>query len=63
MTLELEPLETGVERLAETGWTPGASYEPEADAELMEEDRQEAKKREEREKAKSCGGLSCEFVV
>eukprot|EP00903_Cladosiphon_okamuranus_P012381 g11604.t1 len=58
MTLELEPLETSVEHLAETGWTPGVSYEPEADAELMEEDRQEARKREEREKAKSCGGLS-----
>ena len=60
MTLELGPLETCVEHLAETGWKPGRTYEPEADAELMEEDRVSARKREEREKAKSCGSLSCE---
>eukprot|EP00903_Cladosiphon_okamuranus_P005778 g5726.t1 len=52
MTLEMEPLEMGMEKLSPTGWVAGKSYDPEADAELMEEDRKEAVKRAER-KAKS----------
>ena len=63
MTLELEPLANGLKRLTESGWTPGVSYEPKADAELMEEDRQAAETREERKKAKSRGGLSCEYAA
>ena len=42
-----------------TGWVAGKSYDPEADAELMAEDRVEAVKRAER-KAKS-GFFSCEI--
>ncbi|CAN0161166.1 unnamed protein product [Scytosiphon promiscuus] len=52
MTLEMEPLEMGMEKLTPSGWEAGKSYDPEADAELMEEDRAEAVKRAER-KAKS----------
>ncbi|CBJ25934.1 probable fusion protein [Ectocarpus siliculosus] len=52
MTLEMEPLEMGMEQLAPTGWEHGHSYDPEADAELMAEDRVEAVKRAER-KSKS----------
>lgn len=57
MTLEMEPLEMGMEQLAPTGWEPGHSYDPEADAELMAEDRVEAVKRAQR-KSKS-NFLSC----
>lgn len=63
MTLELEMLEACTEHLAGTGWTPGTAYEPEADAELMEEDRQAATKREEKEKEESCGSFNCENPV
>ena len=59
MTLEMEPLETGVRQLASTGWKAGQAYDPEADAELMEEDRLEALKRAERN-AKS-GFFSCKW--
>ncbi|CAN0277536.1 unnamed protein product, partial [Ectocarpus sp. 13 AM-2016] len=52
MTLEMEPLEMGMEQLAPTGWEAGQSYDPDADAELMAEDRVEAVKRAER-KSKS----------
>lgn len=61
MTLEMEPLEMGMEKLAPTGWKAGKAYDPEADAELMREDKEEAVKRAER-KAKS-GFFSCEFLI
>ncbi|CAM9843253.1 unnamed protein product [Ectocarpus sp. 6 AP-2014] len=57
MTLELEPLETGNEHLAESGWTAGISFDPEGDEELMEEDRAMAERREERKK-QACGGFT-----
>lgn len=63
MPLELEPLETCRDLLADTGWTAGISHEPDADAELMEEDRAAARAREERENSKGCGDLSCESGV
>eukprot|EP00752_Nemacystus_decipiens_P018246 g16374.t1 len=50
MTLEMEPLEMGIEKLTASGWVAGKSYDPEADAELMAEDRVEAVKRAERKK-------------
>lgn len=62
MTLELEPLETGNEHLAESGWTAGISFDPEGDEELMEEDRAMAERREERKK-QACGGFTCEPVL
>lgn len=47
-------------RVQPSGWVAGKSYDPEADAELMAEDRVEAVKRADR-KAKS-GIISCEAV-
>lgn len=48
MTLEMEPLELAMSELAQSGWEAGSSYDPVADAELMDEDKVEAAKREER---------------
>lgn len=58
MTLEMEAIETSLAKLAPSGWAPGHTYHPEADKELMEEDRIEAMKREERNKRS--GFFSCE---
>lgn len=61
MTLEMEPLEIGVKQLAATGWKAGQAFDPETDAELMEEDRIEALKRAERN-AKS-GFFTCKTLI
>lgn len=61
MTLEMEAIETSLSKLAPSGWTPGVAYDAEADKELMEEDRIEAKKREERKKGS--GFFSCAWVA
>ena len=61
MTLEMEPLELAMSELAQSGWQAGSSYDPVADAELMDEDKVEAAKREER-KAKS-GFFTCELKL
>lgn len=58
MTLEMEPLEMAMKRLAPSGWVAGKSYDPEADAVLMQEDRAEAVKRAERRSNASF--FSCE---
>lgn len=60
MTLEMEPLEIGVKQLAASGWTAGSSYDAEADADLMAEDRMEAVKRAERNS--QSGFFTCEDV-
>lgn len=62
MTLELEPLERYMELVADVDWCAKALRDNEADKDLMEEDRLAALKREERKKAKMCGGLSCEYM-
>lgn len=61
MTLEMEPLEVGVNHLAASGWTAGSAYDKDADAELMAEDRIEAIKRAERN-SKS-GFFTCESTL
>lgn len=61
MTLEMEPLELAMSELAQTGWEAGSAYDPVADAELMDEDRVEAAKREQRN-SKS-GFFTCEFHI
>lgn len=48
MTLEMEQIEIAKTHLVDSGWEAGAAFDPEADAELMEEDKIEAAKREER---------------
>lgn len=61
MTLEMEPLELAMSELAQSGWKAGSSYDPVADAELMDEDKVEATKRAER-KSKS-GFFTCELQL
>ena len=61
MTLEMEPLELAMSELVQSGWEAGSSYDPVADAELMDEDKVEAAKREER-KSKS-GFFTCELQL
>lgn len=58
MTLEMEAIETSLAKLAPSGWAPGTAYDKDADRELMEDDRVEAAKREQRNK--SSGFFSCE---
>ena len=59
MTLEMEAIETSLAKLAPSGWEPGITYDPVADKELMEDDRIESQKREERNK--KSGFFSCEW--
>lgn len=59
MTLEMEAIETSLSKLAPSGWKAGVSYDAQADQELMEEDKVEAKKREQRNQ--SAGFFSCEI--
>lgn len=61
MTLEMEAIEISLATLAPSGWAPGIAYDPEADKELMEEDKVEAEKREERKKRS--GFFSCKYIV
>lgn len=60
MTLEMEGIEISLAKLAPSGWTAGVAYDEEADRELMEEDRIEAAKREER--TEKSGVFSCELL-
>ncbi|CAM9566090.1 unnamed protein product [Pylaiella littoralis] len=50
MTLEMEAIDTSLVKLAPSGWIPSVAYDKEADEELMEEDKVEAAKREQRHK-------------
>lgn len=61
MTLEMEAIETSLQKLAPSGWTPSVAYDKNADAELMKEDRMEAEKREKRKKGS--GFFACAFVL
>lgn len=61
MTLEMEQIEIGETHLAESGWKAGIAYDPEADAELMEDDKIEAIKREELNK--NSGIWTCETLL
>lgn len=59
MTLEMEAIDTSLVKLAPSGWIPSVAYDKEADEELMEEDKVEAAKREQRQK--KSGFFSCKF--
>lgn len=61
MTLEKEAIDTSLSKLAPSGWTPGIAYDAEADEELMEDDRVEAVKREDRNKRS--GFFSCKQII
>ncbi|CAM9837574.1 unnamed protein product, partial [Sphacelaria rigidula] len=50
MTLEMEQIKMGKEHLVESGWKAENVYDPEADVELMEDDKVEAEKRERRKR-------------
>jgi len=54
----MEPLEMAMKKLAPSGWVAGKCYDPEADADLMEEDKVEAVKRAERKA--NAGFFTCE---
>lgn len=60
MTLEMEAIETSLAKLAPSGWEPGVAYVASADSELMEEDRVEKGKRQDRER--KSGIFSCKSV-
>ncbi|CAM9096241.1 unnamed protein product [Ectocarpus sp. 6 AP-2014] len=57
MTLEMEAIETSLQKLAPSGWAPNVAYDKDADAELMKEDRMEAAKREKRKKGSGFFGF------
>lgn len=59
MTLEMEQIKMGKEHLVESGWKAENVYDPEADVELMEDDKVEAEKRERRKRNE--GFFSCEL--
>lgn len=48
MPLEIEGIEVGTSRLEPSGWVAAKAFDPKTDQELLDEDKIEAQKREER---------------